>query len=168
MKKRLDPDIDSMGKEFEEDLKHFREDTMIRSRTPTGFQKYRRTALIIGIGIVFLIVSMGYISGGTKDVGVADISTITAKLGEMEQGLASLESRVKRLEQSTARTKGAVGKEAKSSTKGNSHHEVQQGDTLSAIAQEYGITIDELCLLNEITPQTIIRTGQMLLVTPGG
>jgi LysM repeat protein len=164
MKKRLDPDIDSMGKEFEEDLKHFREDTKIRSRRSDGFQKYRRTALIIGIGIVFLIVSMGYISGGTKDVGVADISTITAKLGEMEQGLASLESRVKRLEQSTARTKGAVGKGAK----GNRYHEVQKGDTLSAIAEKYGITIDELCLFNGITRQTVIRTGQMLLVTPGG
>ena len=164
MKKRPDPDIDSMGKEFEEDLKHFREDTMIRSRRSDGFQKYRRTALIIGIGIVFLIVSMGYISGGTNDAGVADISTITAKLGKMEQGLASLESRVKRLEQSTARTKGAVGKEAK----GNRYHEVQQGDTLSAIAEKYGITIDELCLFNGITRQTVIRTGQMLLVTPGG
>ncbi|MEJ2724398.1 MAG: LysM peptidoglycan-binding domain-containing protein [Deltaproteobacteria bacterium] len=178
MKNRLDPDIDHMGKEFAEDLKHFREDTRIRcTRTPTGFQKYRRTVLIIGMGVIFIIVSMGYISGGTNDVGETNISTITSKLKNVEQRLAtiagveeklaSLENRVRRLEQTTARTKGPAAKEAKLDTKGNPHHEVQRGETLSAIAQKYGITIDELCRLNGITPQTVIRTGQMLSVTPG-
>ncbi|MHA1941809.1 MAG: LysM peptidoglycan-binding domain-containing protein [Candidatus Hodarchaeales archaeon] len=47
------------------------------------------------------------------------------------------------------------------------YHAVRRGDTLSEIAKEYGMTVEELCRLNKITPSTIIRPGDMLLIRPG-
>ena len=47
------------------------------------------------------------------------------------------------------------------------YHEVRAGDTLFGIARKYGITIDELCRLNNISPRHIIYPGQSLLVGSG-
>ena len=46
------------------------------------------------------------------------------------------------------------------------YHEVSPGDTLYWIAQQYGTSVDELCRLNNITPDQIIHPGQKLLVAP--
>jgi LysM repeat protein len=45
------------------------------------------------------------------------------------------------------------------------YHEVQPGDTLFWIAKKYRISVDELCRLNQITPNQIIRQGQKLLIS---
>ncbi len=42
------------------------------------------------------------------------------------------------------------------------YHKVRQGDTLSKIAKERGVTIDKLCQLNKIKRTTILRVGQVL------
>ena len=46
------------------------------------------------------------------------------------------------------------------------YHEVRSGENLYRIALQYGITVDELCRLNNITPDQVIRPGQKLLVAP--
>jgi RND family efflux transporter MFP subunit len=46
------------------------------------------------------------------------------------------------------------------------YHEVQSGESLYLIANKYGLSVDELCRLNNIYPRQIIRPGQKLLVTP--
>ena len=46
------------------------------------------------------------------------------------------------------------------------YHEVRSGENLYRIALQYGITVDELCRLNNITPDQVIRPGQRLLVAP--
>jgi len=46
------------------------------------------------------------------------------------------------------------------------YHEVRPGDTLYWIAQQYGTSVDELCRLNNITPDQVIHPGQKLLVAP--
>lgn len=43
-------------------------------------------------------------------------------------------------------------------------HTVKKGDTLSKIAQKYGITIAAICRLNNIRPKNIIKPGQVLRV----
>ena len=48
------------------------------------------------------------------------------------------------------------------------YHEVRPGDTLYSIAQQYSLTVDELCRLNDMTPRQVIHPGQELLVAPGG
>jgi LysM repeat protein/biotin carboxyl carrier protein len=45
------------------------------------------------------------------------------------------------------------------------YHEVQSGDSLYLIARKYGLSVDELCRLNNMHPRQIIRPGQKLLVT---
>jgi len=47
------------------------------------------------------------------------------------------------------------------------YHEVRPGENLYWIAQQYGISLDELCRLNHITPKQLIHPGQKLLVAPG-
>ena len=47
------------------------------------------------------------------------------------------------------------------------YHEVRSGDTLYRIAQQYGISLDELCRLNNMTREQVIYPGDKLLVPPG-
>jgi LysM repeat protein len=46
------------------------------------------------------------------------------------------------------------------------YHEVRRGETLFRISKDYGLTLEQLCRLNQITPQTPIQPGQKLLVSP--
>lgn len=47
------------------------------------------------------------------------------------------------------------------------YHEVHFGETLYQIGQKYGISVGELCRLNQIRPNQIIQPGHKLLVSPG-
>ncbi len=47
------------------------------------------------------------------------------------------------------------------------HHRVQRGETLNAIARRYGTSVDELCMLNNITPEEKIQAGQQLRYKTG-
>lgn len=42
------------------------------------------------------------------------------------------------------------------------YHKIKQGDTLSKIAAKYGISVNQLCRLNNITTKTILRVGSVL------
>ena len=42
------------------------------------------------------------------------------------------------------------------------YHQIKEGDTLGAIAQKYGISISQLCELNNITRTTILRIGRTI------
>ena len=46
------------------------------------------------------------------------------------------------------------------------YHEVRAGESLYRIARRYGMSLDELCRLNNITPDHVIHPGQKLLVAP--
>jgi len=46
-------------------------------------------------------------------------------------------------------------------------HEVKRGDTLYQISRKYGITVDEIRRLNNLTKSQTIQPGQKLLVNPG-
>ena len=69
------------------------------------------------------------------------------------------------LRRAVAKAASAAQKEPVSQAKGG-YHEVQSGDTLSGIAGKYGISLDELCRLNNITKDQTIYPGQKLLVAP--
>jgi len=45
-------------------------------------------------------------------------------------------------------------------------HGVQSGETLWNIAQRYGMSVDELVRLNNLTPEEPIHPGQKLVVSP--
>jgi len=48
------------------------------------------------------------------------------------------------------------------------YHEIRPGDTLYRIGQQYGISVEELCRLNNMTREQVIFVGQKLLVGPEG
>ncbi|NIR17928.1 MAG: LysM peptidoglycan-binding domain-containing protein [Desulfobacterales bacterium] len=48
------------------------------------------------------------------------------------------------------------------------YHRVQQGETLYGIAKKYGISLAELCRLNQISTGQAIKPGQKLLVSKQG
>ncbi len=45
-------------------------------------------------------------------------------------------------------------------------HEVQRGENLYRIALKYGLSVDELCRLNNITSSQAIHPGQKLIISP--
>ncbi len=47
------------------------------------------------------------------------------------------------------------------------YHLIREGENLYRISLRYGISLDELCHLNNITEKQAIFPGQKLLVTPG-
>jgi LysM repeat protein len=107
-------------------------------------------------------------------MSVGDYDSIKAKLGDLERSvtelqgtdrkIAHLESQVKLLERSLSKLTRPVT----SRTKKGTYHEVRRGETLSRIAQKYDISVEKLCRLNKITPKTVIRPGQRLLISSGG
>ncbi len=49
---------------------------------------------------------------------------------------------------------------------GATSHTIRSGDTLERIARRYGVTIDQLCALNNISRTTTLRIGRSLIVNP--
>ncbi len=90
---------------------------------------------------------------------------------QLAHRLDTLSERVNRLEKTiataTVETKatGASHRKPFHPSKGR-YHEVHPGDTLYWIAQQYGTSVEELCRLNHINPESFIYPGQRLLVAP--
>ena len=49
---------------------------------------------------------------------------------------------------------------------GERTHTVVQGDTLLGIALQYGKTLDEILVANDITAANLIQVGQQLIIPP--
>ena len=63
-------------------------------------------------------------------------------------------------------TQSAAAKKA-SADSSDIYHIVRSGETLSGIAKHYRTTVNSLCRLNNITPQTILSVGRRLVVRNG-
>jgi len=67
-----------------------------------------------------------------------------------------------------AKGKAPIATKKKSPSLGKKRfHEVRLGDTLYRIANKYGISVKELCRLNNIGQNKIIQPGQKLVVSSG-
>jgi len=89
----------------------------------------------------------------------------------LEEQVQALSERMDRLEKAIAPSgskKEAVspGSREPAPVPGGRYHRVQAGDTLSKIAQKYGISVAQLCRLNNITPNQVIFPGERLMVAP--
>jgi LysM repeat protein len=168
-------EMDELKKDRAENLKRSRrKKNMHRSTSPAKLNPEARYLVFSAIGVFALVVLLVLFSGGDSEISERDYDTIKAKLIDLEKSvtklegadrkIAHLESQVKKLERSLSRlTRPVTAK-----TKKRTYHEVRQGETLSRIAQKYGLTVERLCRLNKITPKTVIRPGQRLLVSSGG
>jgi len=85
------------------------------------------------------------------------VDEISKKLGGVEKGKPTAPARVKTTAPGTAAEK-PVSAEMKR------YHKVRPGETLYRIANRYGISVSELCRLNNISPKQAIHPGQELLI----
>jgi len=89
----------------------------------------------------------------------------------LTQRLDKLTQKVDQLEKRTASAPGKteapypIQRRSFPPDKGR-YHEVRSGETLYRISRQYGISVDELCRLNNLTPEQAIHPGQKLLVAP--
>jgi LysM repeat protein len=85
------------------------------------------------------------------------VEAITQKVEALEkQKQPTAESKAK----PSAPSKPAVSAEKQ-------YHTVQKGDSLYRISKKYGISVEELTKLNNLSADQPLRTGQKLLVSPG-
>jgi LysM repeat protein len=104
--------------------------------------------------------------------------TLQQSIGEMDRSIRSLAQQVDVLTQkpklqekrTVAVTKGtqapADTTEQVVSQDKRRVHEVRRGENLYRISLKYGLTVDELCRLNNIAPSQAIYPGQKLIVAP--
>ncbi|MBW1997896.1 MAG: LysM peptidoglycan-binding domain-containing protein [Deltaproteobacteria bacterium] len=78
------------------------------------------------------------------------------KIGRLEDQIKEIRKSLEKLQTQRATVKKRVARE--------SYHVVRRGETLSGISNRYGISVEEICRLNGISPRDIIRPGQRLLV----
>jgi LysM repeat protein len=92
---------------------------------------------------------------------------------KMEQRISAYEFQLEALRESLARLDNLVTEiiEAPQTNKGQpatqgkaGYYLVHRGDSLYGIAQEYGLTVEELRRLNNLTKGHVIYPGQKLLV----
>ena len=104
--------------------------------------------------------------GWEQSVAEVDRSgkSLTQRLDKLAQKVDQLETRVA---SAPAKTEAPdpIQKRPFPPDKGR-YHEVRSGETLYRISRQYGISVDELCRLNNLSPEQAIHPGQKLLVAP--
>jgi LysM repeat protein len=114
------------------------------------------------------------------------VASLEKKEKELEQSMAeadrskklltqqytTLNQRLDSLQKETplvpAKSEALIAPQKKPPTLGKKRfHEVRSGDTLYGIANKYGISVKELCRLNNISQNKIIQPGQKLVVSQG-
>jgi LysM repeat protein len=92
--------------------------------------------------------------------------SLTQRMDELSYRVAQLQS-VAVSEQ--AKSEAPVRVQEKSAVKTRTvYHQVQAGETLYRIAKKYGISVAEVCRLNQISTGQAIKPGQKLLVSKEG
>lgn len=88
----------------------------------------------------------------------------TQRLDELSRRIERLENKITAVAQGPEASTRAPEKTTPQTKTG--YHEVRRGETLFRISKNYGLSLEQLCRLNQITPETPITPGQKLLVSP--
>lgn len=150
-----------------------------------GFNLHGWLAISCGVLIAVLITVFCLFFACRDEKPREEAASLNARLGELEKRLTPLEAapervslleqKVKSLQQSVttleksraARLQAQATKKKAVSTAKKRYHVVRQGEVLFKIARQYGISVNELCRLNNITQKAVIRPGQKLFIGPG-
>ncbi len=94
----------------------------------------------------------------SQDSISGQLNAVSVQIDQLEGKLASAAARPK--------IPDAVRSSLEAQNKGR-YHEVRAGETLYRIAKAYGLSVDELCRLNDISPDQVgdIKPGRRLLVS---
>ena len=101
------------------------------------------------------------------------VSKLNATGESLTQRMDELSYRVAQLQKAAvteqAKSEAPVRVQEKSPVKTETvYHQVQAGETLYRIAKKYGISLADLCRLNQISTGQAIKPGQKLLVSKKG
>ncbi len=128
-----------------------------------GRLKRKRNAKLLlsvasGVLILLVILTIAF-DNEEKPARGADLVQIEKRLGALETKIARIEKSLDpRLHEKKATSINSKSQEG--------YHTVRPGDSLSAIATKYGLTVDMLCKLNQLTVDKPIKPDQKLLVSP--
>lgn len=148
----------------------------VRTHTPLGLETSGGKLCQSNLRALLFIVIWLFFVGCGKDNSADDLRSMEARLENIEQKITRVEGQIQSLRISITELERSVARMAASKTikkrsdsaRGRMYHVVRHGDTLSRIAKQYDLSLNELCRLNRITPQSVIRPGQRLLVNPAG
>ena len=133
--------------------------------------------------ILLLIVLFLSCTGCQKRDYAEELNAIVARLGMIEQRITQLEKieqrisayefQFKALQESFARLHSLIAETPESPQTNGGHvatqgkvgyYRVHRGDSLYGIAKEYGLTVEEICRLNNLKKSHVIYPGQRLYV----
>jgi LysM repeat protein len=96
-------------------------------------------------------------------------SSVTALKGTLDTVSHEVALLNKRPGPTAGREKGALSVKKEQASKIHpGYHVVKKGESLYSIAKKNGISVGELCRLNNMSLKSVIHPGQKLLVTPAG
>jgi len=90
--------------------------------------------------------------------------SLRGELDKMTKEIVWLQKRMPPVGANTETTHAVQGKPISKAER--RYHKIRRGDTLHRIAKKYGISVDELSRLNNLTQTQIIYPGQKILVSP--
>jgi LysM repeat protein len=169
--------------------------TLKRRRIESGSSKSLRIlvvillVLIIGGGILYFLGKRP--TGSDATILQSKMSALEQRIAGLEKQIAELHGKIstsspdpalfqrldaltqkvealERQKQPTAESKAKSPTPSKPTASAEKkYHTVQKGETLYVISKKYGISVEELRKLNNLSKDPSLRTGQKLLVSPG-
>ena len=103
-----------------------------------------------------------------KDVELTELVNVgKADTMKLEGALAALTQQVEKIASRPSAPAAPKSPQLSTSTSPRKkHHTVARGETLYSLAKRYGLSVDELRRINNLTPDQPIQAGQSLAVSP--
>jgi LysM repeat protein len=122
--------------------------------------------LVFGI-LILIIVYILFFKGSSKE-GIKPLISRVERIEKRMSDFEEMESRLSSLEEQLDNLMQSIPNLDVSKIKKRRYHVVRRGETLSQISEKYNLTVNELCRVNKITPKSLIRPGQKLIVSKNG
>ena len=151
---------------------------------PQNFLADKKKAILIGFGVLAAAVIVYFVAFSGQDKYAEMFAQMEQRLSAGERKIAALEKqqedlasgpmkslseRVEMLEKRPVdKPKPPAPPKAQAPSPAKRYHEVKKGETITGIAKRYGMTVEELRKINNLSPKAALAVGQKLIVSPGG
>ena len=161
----------------------------------SGSSRYLRILLVVFLVLIFAGGILYFLGRQPTSSGVGPLQSkvvaLEQRIGGLEKRIAELQGKIsapapdlallqrvdalsQKMEALEKQKQPAAEPKAKPPTPSKptasaekKYHTVQKGETLYGISKKYGISVEELRKLNNLSKDPSLRTGQKLLVSPG-